>query len=418
MSHVSDVVAPYYVQQIANEKTRPVVPLLEVIELNPRKFSNPPTDDEPVSFVPMKAVEEESGHLDPSEVRPWSEVRKGYTPFEEGDVIFAKITPCMENGKYALAQGLIGGRAAGSTEFHVLRPKPSLDSKYLLYYLLRIELRQSARQSMRGAAGQLRVPPIFFESLSIPLPSLDEQHRIVAEIEERLSRLEAGVAALKRVEANLKRYRAAALAEMTHIDKKELPVGWRWSSVGELAQVGTGSTPKRDRRDYWQGGTVPWVTSSVVNRPTVTEPTEFITETALRETNCKVYPPGTLLVAMYGEGKTRGMCTELGVPAATNQALAAVQPSAELRPFLKRVLQASYERTRSAASGGVQPNLNLSHVRAIRVPLPPPDEQDRIVQEIDRRLSVVEELETQVRTDLARADRMRQAILSASFSLG
>lgn len=252
----------------------------------------------------------------------------------------------------------------------------------------------------------------------LPCPSLDEQRRIVGEIEEQLSRLEAGVAALKRVQANLKRYRAAALAEMTHIDKKELPAGWRWSSVGELAQVGTGSTPKRDRRDYWQGGTVPWVTSGVVNRPTVTEPTEFITETALRETNCKVYSPGTLLVAMYGEGKTRGMCTELGVPAATNQALAAVQPSAELRPFLKRVLQASYERTRSAASGGVQPNLNLSHVRAIRVPLPPPDEQDRIVQEIDRRLSVVEELEAQVRADLARAERLRQAALARAFAPG
>ena len=255
-----------------------------------------------------------------------------------------------------------------------------------------------------------------FLRFKVPIVPLDEQRRIVAEIEERLSRLEAGVAALKRVQANLKRYRAAALAEMTHIDKEQLPTGWHWSSVGELAQVGTGSTPKRDRADYWQGGTVPWVTSGVVNQPTVTEPTEFITETALRETNCKVYPPGTLLVAMYGEGKTRGMCTELCVPAATNQALAAVQTSVELRPFLKRVLQASYERTRSAASGGVQPNLNLSHVRAIRVPLPPPDEQDRIVQEIDRRLSVVEELETQVGADLARAGPLRQAALAQAFA--
>ena len=94
------------------------VRLIEVAELNPRRFSEPITDDTLVSFVPMKAVEEESGRLDPTETRRWATVKKGYTPFQDNDVLFAKITPCMENGKYAIARGLHGGRAAGSTEFH------------------------------------------------------------------------------------------------------------------------------------------------------------------------------------------------------------------------------------------------------------------------------------------------------------
>jgi type I restriction enzyme, S subunit len=159
------------------------VRLSEVADLNPRKFSDAPEDDTPVSFVPMKAVEEESGGLVASEIKPWSTVKKGYTPFQENDVLFAKITPCMENGKYALATGLHGGRAAGSTEFHVFRPGKELEPKYLLHFLFSHKVRRAARMSMRGAAGQLRVPTSFFEELEIPLPSRDEQRAIVAEIE-------------------------------------------------------------------------------------------------------------------------------------------------------------------------------------------------------------------------------------------
>jgi type I restriction enzyme, S subunit len=187
------------------------VRLTDVVDLNPRRFSDPVTDDALVSFVPMKAVEEELGRLDPSETKPWATVKKGYTPFQENDVLFAKITPCMENGKYAIARGLHGGRAAGSTEFHVFRPSSILDPQYLLYFLFSPDVRRAARMNMRGAAGQLRVPSLFFEELEIPLPPLGHQRVIVAEIEKQFTWLEAGVAGLRRVQANLKRYRAAVL---------------------------------------------------------------------------------------------------------------------------------------------------------------------------------------------------------------
>src|SRR5438477_2625516 len=89
------------------------VRLPEVAELNPRRFAEAVGDDSLVSFVPMKSVEEESGRLNPDQTKRWADVKKGYTPFQDGDVLFAKITPCMENGKYALASGLHDGRAAG-----------------------------------------------------------------------------------------------------------------------------------------------------------------------------------------------------------------------------------------------------------------------------------------------------------------
>jgi len=196
----------------------------------------------------------------------------------------------------------------------------------------------------------------------------------------------------------------------------ELPEGWCWSSTDQLAEVGTGATPNRSNAAYFDGGDIPWVTSAVVNEPFVDKASELVTRAALLQTNLTLYPPGTLLVAMYGEGKTRGKCSELRITAATNQALAAVQADPSVRSYLKMFLEHNYEETRKAASGGVQPNLNLSLVRAIRVPLPPLPEQHRIVAEVDRRLSIVREVEAEVGANLKRAQALRQSVLGAAFS--
>lgn len=120
---------------------------------------------------------------------------------------------------------------------------------------------------------------------------------------------------------------------------------------------------------------------------------------------------------MYGEGKTRGRCVELRIEATTNQALAAIQVAEPVRRYLRLLLERAYEEPRKAALGGVQPNLNLSLVRAIVVPLPPLAEQHRIVAEADRRLSLIRAAEAQVSANLARARRLRQSILQAAFSL-
>ena len=159
----------------------------------------------------MKCVEEESGRFQPFGDKKVAKVRKGYTPFRDGDVIFAKVTPCMENGKAAVLKGLTNGIGFGSTEFFVLRPKAGLDAHYLFHFILRSNFRREAARNMTGAVGLRRVPKAWFEQQTIPLPEPKEQRRIVAEIEKQFTRLEAGVAALQRVQANLKRYRAAVL---------------------------------------------------------------------------------------------------------------------------------------------------------------------------------------------------------------
>ena len=166
--------------------------------VNPRTFLEPVEEDCPVSFVPMAAVEAKRGQIDLSQVKPYGQVNKGYTRFAEGDVLFAKITPCMENGKVAVAKDLTNGCGCGSTEFHILRPYDGLSRDFLNFYLLQDAFRREAQRNMAGTAGQLRVPASWLTEAPIPLPPLAEQRRIVAEIETQFTRLDATVAALRR----------------------------------------------------------------------------------------------------------------------------------------------------------------------------------------------------------------------------
>ena len=185
--------------------------LTEVAEINPPNPEVSPDGDTLVSFVPMAAVQAMARGIDTSETRPWREVRKGYKRFQDGDVLFAKITPCMENGKLAVATGLRNGVGAGSTEFHVIRPSTGFRSDLLAYYLLRNDFRASARSKMKGTAGQLRVPQQFLEAQTLPVPPPLLQKQIVETVDSYFTRLDHVTATLERVRRNLKRYRTSIL---------------------------------------------------------------------------------------------------------------------------------------------------------------------------------------------------------------
>ncbi len=165
------------------------VKLREVTKLNPKiEEKNSVKDDLEIQFVPMKLVDEVIDNIHLTEIRKFSEVqKKSYTYFAEGDVIFAKVTPCMENGKIAIAKGLKNGIGYGSSEFHVFRCSSVIQNYYLFYFLVQSVFRRDAQHAMTGAVGLRRVPKKFLEDYAIPLPSLPEQHAIVREIETRLS---------------------------------------------------------------------------------------------------------------------------------------------------------------------------------------------------------------------------------------
>ena len=320
------------------------------------------------------------------------------------------------------------------------------------------------------------------ESFKVPIPPLNEQKRIVDKIEELFSKLDAGIAALERVKANLKRYRAAVLkaaveGKLTEEWRKQNPNtepaskllqrilkerrqkweseqlekyqksgktppkdwqskykepsapdtanlldlldGWCWASIDQISEVGTGTTPLKTNSNFWENGSIPWVTSTMVNHLFVTEASDFITSEALEKTTLKLYPRHTLIMAMYGEGKTRGKVSELLIEATINQALAALQVSEkfiDLRKYLKFFLQGHYELIRKLSVGGVQPNLNLGTVQRICIPLPPLNEQAVIGENLASILSIIEKVETETSSQLHRSSRLRQSILKQAFS--
>jgi len=431
----------------------------------------------------MAAVAEDFGGLDASQLRPLREVRKGYTYFAEGDVLFAKITPCMENGKGAIVPGLQHGHAFGSTEFHVLRPGNAIASKWLAYYISQPDFRRVARHNMTGTAGQLRVPSSWLSTVGLPVPPRAEQERIVEKLEELLSDLDAGVAELKAAQRKLAQYRQSLLkaavegaltadwraahgtpqetgAELlqrilserrARWEQKQLakfaeqgkvppaawqgkypepvapdaaklptlPEGWVWASVDQLAGVGTGVTPLRSNRGYFDSGDIPWTTSGALNDEIVASASDHVTKLAALECRLELYPAGTLLVAMYGEGKTRGKCAELAFPSTINQAIAAItfEGSAhDVRPHVKTFFLDAYEAMRKQASGGVQPNLNLQIIKALPVPVPPLAEQAEIRGQLQEQLFSYGRFKDSIAVALVQAAAQRKNLLKAAFA--
>lgn len=160
--------------------------LENIIDVNPK--TDIPTIDlkDLVSFLPMPSVYAETNKYD-EELIQYEKVKKGYTKFQNQDVLFAKITPCMENGKTCVVDNLKFGVGFGSTEFHVLRSLGTIIPKFIFYFVVQKSFRKQAQNVMTGAVGQRRVPADYLKNISINLPTLEEQKKIVEEIEKRFA---------------------------------------------------------------------------------------------------------------------------------------------------------------------------------------------------------------------------------------
>ncbi|WP_290043155.1 restriction endonuclease subunit S [uncultured Muribaculum sp.] len=174
----------------------------------------------------------------------------------------------------------------------------------------------------------------------------------------------------------------------------EIPDNWVWCRLEDIANIGTGATPNRLNKEYYNNGIIPWINSSSTNCTYITEASEYITEKAINETNCKIYPIGTLIVAMYGEGKTRGQVSELLIESATNQACAAISLiDTNIKAYIKNYFEGNYFHLRKLAEGGNQPNLSIGKISNYTIPLPPLSEQHRITTEIEKCFSIIDIIE-------------------------
>ena len=233
-----------------------VASLGDVADINPRLDKSIYPDSLEVSFVPMPAVEAETGVINVSEMRRFGTVKKGYTPFRAGDVLFAKITPCMENGKMGIVPAVKNNLGFGSTEFHVLRPYSGISASYLYYFMSSKRFRYDAEHNMTGAVGQRRVPSPYLDNHIIPIAPTKTQERIVAKIEDLFSELDKGVESLKTAREQLKVHRQALLNQAF---EGKLTAEWRQKNKKKLkaaSQLIAGVKVEREAR--YQQQLVAW----------------------------------------------------------------------------------------------------------------------------------------------------------------
>ncbi len=278
-----------------------------------------------------------------------------------GDIVFARTG--ATTGKSFLIRHLSKPAVFASYLIRV-RPSQRLDPIYLSYFL-KSSMYWHQISTMASGAAQPGVNSSKLKELSLPLPPLPEQKRIAAILDK--------ADAIRR-----KRQQAIQLADdflrAVFLDMFGDPVSnpnrLAVTSVGELCDVVTGATPSRGSEDYY-GGDIPWVKTAEVNGCVIYETEEHLTDMGLSGSGCKLNPAGSIVVAMYGQGKTRGNVGVLGVKAATNQACAVIRPSTKVHmDYLFFYLKMSYESLRSLGQGAGQPNLNLSIVKGFPVPLP------------------------------------------------
>ena len=198
----------------------------------------------------------------------------------------------------------------------------------------------------------------------------------------------------------------------------DLPESWAWCRIKNICAIGTGATPLKSNSAYYANGTIPWITSAATSEEIITTPANYITERAIAETNCSIYPIGTLIIAMYGEGKTRGQISELGIEACTNQACAALQILADdvcLSRYVKSYFQYSYENLRQKAKGGQQPNLNQTIIAETLITIPPYQETKRIMDSVYKCIDQINTIEEGIESICTGIENAKKRILDLAI---
>lgn len=330
-----------------------------------------------------------------------------------GDLILVtRISP----GKTVLSKI----KTAINQDLKVVKPRRDLDSKFLHYYFQSIEKEILEKSSGTTVLG---ITLNNLNEIKIPLLPIEQQRLVVSKIEELFSELDKGIENLKLAQEQLKVYRQVVLkwafeGRLTNENVKEgeLPEGWKKVKFKDSFDVYVGSTPSRKIQDYWNGD-INWVSSGEVKFNNITTTKEKITKLGLENTSCKVHPKGTVILAMIGEGKTRGQTAILNIDASHNQNTAAirVERSNTNSKLLYYYLVYNYHHTRKGGSGNNQKALNKSIIEEFTFPYPPQAEQIQIVNEIESRISVADKMEESINQSLQQFEVMKQCILKKAF---
>uniref|UniRef100_UPI000D73F21D restriction endonuclease subunit S n=1 Tax=Bacillus sp. CGMCC 1.16541 TaxID=2185143 RepID=UPI000D73F21D len=325
-------------------------------EINPR--NKVLKDDDIVSFVPMASVDDKKGIYLGEEKKTWVELKKGYTHMAENDVIFAKITPCMENGKCVVLTNLVNGYGAGSTEFHVFRSVGATVPEFLHAFLRQKSFRKYAEKNMTGSAGQKRVPTKWFKNICFPLPPIEEQRRIVEKLRNSFDIIDNAKDKINHARELISRrrealFRRAFRGELVQQEIEEgntnellqeieqyrsegkkkveivpigieeypyaIPESWSWVQTQDLMKWSSGGTPKSSVKEYY-GGEIPWAVIGDLNNNVVIKTEKTITEEGFKNSSAKWIKPNAVMFAMYGASV--GKMGIAGERLTSNQAIA------------------------------------------------------------------------------------------------
>lgn len=411
------------------------VRLRHVAEVNPANGGTSGLrPDAPVSFFPMELVGfgSVSG---PGEKVALSEVGgHGFTSFAEGDVLVAKITPSFENGKGAFATDLINGAGIGTTELHVLRPK-QIDPYYLNWLVQSMPFRQGGAVEMRGAAGQQRVPADYFASFRIPVTDLEDQGLIADFLDRETHRIDALVDTKQRlIQALLAKREVLTLAAATgallegHAMKESslpwamsVPRHWDEALLNKVARMGSGHTPSRSRSEWWEDGTIPWITTGEVQQirddriEYLTETREKVSLIGLANSSAVLHPKGTVLLSRTASAGFSGI---MGADMATSQDFVTWTCGPQITPrFLLLCLRAMRrDLLERLAQGSTHQTIYMPDIASIKVPLPPIEEQKSIVERFWRVASMIDAAVDNLSLQLDLLAEYRQALITQAVT--
>jgi len=388
--------------------------------------------DTQVSFVPMEAVSEH-GELDLTRTRMIDDVVSGYTFFSDGDVLIAKITPCFENGKGALAEGLTNGIGFGTTELHVVRAGKHLLPKFLFYITLSHEFRKLGEGEMYGASGQKRIPESFIRDYRQPIPTLEQQARIVDFLDREAVRIDELISKNQQLIELLGEQRFAIVFRLTTkgcdaLAYKsagrnwigEVPVPWTVCRTKYVAKLRTGHTPSREHPEYWVNCTIPWFSLADVwqvrdgRTEYLGDTTEKISELGLANSAAELLPAGTVIVSRTASVGFSGI---MPVPMATTQDFVNWVCGPKIMPeYLLCVFRSMKNEFRRLTMGSTHQTIYMPDVAEFVTPLPSVEEQKVIVAAIRQETRKIDLLTDLLKTQIDRLREYRSALITAAVT--
>jgi len=368
-------------------------------------------DNYKVSFIPMPKVGE-NGEFDSSEIRPYYEVKKGFTYFQDNDVLFAKITPCMENGKGAVAANMINGIGFGSTEFHVLRPLPEhMRSKWLYYLLSWSHFRVEAEKNMTGSAGQKRVPKSFLEEYRVFVPSLSEQEKMTAV----LDRITTLISLRKQQLAKLDGMVKSRFVEMFG-DPVTNSMGWPICELSEYIHFLTSGS--RGWAQYFTDSGEYFITIKNVKNCRITlDNVQHVVPPNNAEAKRTKVQEGDLLISITADlGRTGVVKKEVAdYGGYINQHLICIRLNQDaVRPLYVAYYmesEAGKSQFQAKNQSAVKAGLNFNSINSLRLMVPPIELQDKFISFVEQ----TDKSKLAIQQSLDKLETLKKALMQKYF---